>query len=123
MVLIVESDLTLNERLKTAIRGLGQEVVSVTDGLEALKRLRDASPDLLLVDQSAAWIDGFRVCRLVKFHAKRRRIPVFIVTMTADDESRRLAQSVGADAYLDVKDLPSLVQQAQQALAPGASHG
>lgn len=106
------------QRLLAAIRELGVPARTVADGLEALRWLRTNRPALILADQSAPWIDGFRICRLVKFHKKMQQIPVLIMTTAADEEHRRLAELVRADGYV-VKELnPQAVVQAVRGLVP-----
>jgi len=120
VILIVESDFSYVQRLRDAIRRQrGVEVHLASDGLEALRWLRDSSPELILVDQAASWIDGFRLCRLIKFHKGKQQIPVLLMTMVADEDHRRLAEAVKADGYLEKKgDLGPLLQRVKQILNP-----
>lgn len=118
MVLIVESDLAYAERLRIALQRQGIPVHTVTDGLEALRWLRTTSPHLILVDQSAFWIDAFHLCRLTKFHKRQGKIPVLIMSRVVDDEHRRLASEVKADGYIEKKrDAEAVVQEVTRILA------
>ena len=118
MVLIVESDLNLSRRLRELIEPLGVPVQIVADGLEALRWLRRSRPRLILVDQAAPWVDGFRICRLTKFHKKTQEIPVLILTAVMDQDHLRLTQEVRADGYLEKKDLQPVVEKVRQILTP-----
>lgn len=90
----------------------------MADGLEALRWLRTNRPALILADQGSAWIDGFRICRLVKFHKKMQQIPVLIMTTTPDEEHRKLAEAVRADGYIEKGRNPQAVAQAVKRLLP-----
>ncbi len=117
MILIVESDLGLAERLRRSLQDAGHEAHAVADGLEALRWLRGATPELILMDQSAPWMDGFRVCRLIKFHRKRQQIPVFLMTLVADQEHHELARMVGSDGYIEIKNPQDVAHQVHQFLS------
>lgn len=100
-VLLVESDLKVAKKLKEALEPLGCQVQTVESGLEALRWLRASIPQLVLVEQSASWVDGFRICRLVKFSKRQQHVPVVLMTPRASEENRRLAQEVKADGYVE----------------------
>lgn len=89
--------------------------------MEALRWLRTAQPPLILVDQAAAWVDGFRLCRLVKFHRRMRQIPVLIMTAVPDEDHRRLAEAVGADAYVEKQENLQAVLEAVRQHLPAES--
>ncbi len=114
MILIVESDLSFSRRLRESIEPLGVPVQVVADGLEAMRFLRKSHPRLILVDQSAPWVDGFRVCRLTKFQKKTQDIPVMILTAVLDQDHVRLAQEVRADGYLEKKDFQTVIRQVRE---------
>jgi len=114
-VLLVESDPKRAKMLREALQPSGCQVHTVPDGLEALRWLRTSMPQLILVEQNASWVDGFRICRLVKFHKKRQHIPVVLMTRVASDEGRRLAETVKADAYVEDKaGIEAVVRAAKQ---------
>ena len=111
MVLIVEGDKRYAQNLADQIKDLGHPSQVVPNGLEGMKWLRSSQADLILVDQSASWVDGFRFCRLVKFHRKYQQIPVVILATVLDEEHRRLADTVKADGYVEKRKDPMLVIQ------------
>ncbi|MBI3333429.1 MAG: response regulator [Candidatus Omnitrophica bacterium] len=120
MILIVEGDLSYGQRLRDSIHQLGEEVHLVLDGLEALRWLRNFLPKLIVVDQTAPWIDGFRLCRLIKFHKRQQQVPVLLMGMVTDEEHRRLANAVKADGYVEKQeDLGPVMQWVRGWLAGG----
>lgn len=82
------------------------DVVTATNGLECLDKIREEKPDLLVLDMLMPQMDGFGVCRNLKENAKFSRysdIPILIVTSIREDASRRRYElETGLD--LDVDD-------------------
>ena len=78
----------------------GYDVDVAYDGIEAIKKVEEIVPDLLVLDVMMPRLDGFAVCRYVKSNDLYRNIPVLILTArdSEDDEVRALDN--GADDYL-----------------------
>ena len=76
----------------------GHEVVTANDGPQALERLGDHDPDLILLDIGLPGMDGYEVCRRVR---QERHSPPTIVAMTGfgQDRDRELAKEAGFDAH------------------------
>jgi CheY-like chemotaxis protein len=78
----------------------GIEVVSVTDGAVALRRLADASPDLLIADVFLPTKNGFDLARFIKSQAEYRHIPVIFAAAPVDKFDEQDARNAGADVIL-----------------------
>jgi CheY-like chemotaxis protein len=78
----------------------GIEVVSVSDGAVALRRLADASPDLLITDVFLPTKSGFDLARFVKSQASYRHIPIIFAATPADKFEEQDAKNAGADVIL-----------------------
>ncbi len=89
--------LRLAEQILT---GQGIEVVSVTDGAVALRRLADVNPDLLITDVYLPTRSGFDLARFLKSQAQYRHIPVIFAAAPADQFEEQDARNAGADAIL-----------------------
>lgn len=78
----------------------GYDVEVAYDGIEAIKKVEECNPELLVLDVMMPRLDGFAVCRFVKSHDEYKHIPVLILTArdSEDDEVRALDN--GADDYL-----------------------
>ena len=99
--ILVADDDVASLRLVTAhLKDNGYDVVTVSDGHEALRRARLDRPDLLILDLMLPKMDGYRVCRFLKSDDNYRYIPVVIFTSRLDSKSRKEAQEAQADAYL-----------------------
>jgi CheY-like chemotaxis protein len=89
--------LRLGERI---LRDQGIEVVSVTDGATALRRLEDVKPDLLITDVFLPTKNGFELVRFLKSQAQHRHIPVIFAATPADQFDEQDAKNAGAEAIL-----------------------
>ena len=77
-ILAVDDSPTILEMIKAILVSGGYEVLTAVDGAEALETARAESPDLILLDVMLPKLDGYRVCRLLKFDKNYRSIPISI---------------------------------------------
>ncbi len=78
----------------------GIEVVSVTDGAIALRRLSDVNPDLLITDVYLPTKSGFDLARYLRSQAQYRHVPVIFAAGPADEFDEQDAKNAGADVVL-----------------------
>jgi putative two-component system response regulator len=78
----------------------GYVVLEAGDGHEALARVQQQSPDIVLLDVSMPGMDGFEVCRELKRHEDTRLIPVVFVTALDDRRARLRGIEAGGDDFL-----------------------
>jgi len=78
----------------------GYEVVTASNGEEALDKVEKESPDLVLLDATIPKIDGFRVCALLKSREETRLIPVILVTPGHESECKVRGFEAGVDDLL-----------------------
>lgn len=89
--------LRLAEQILT---GRGLEVVSVTDGAIALRRLSDVNPDLLITDVYLPTKNAFDLARFLRSQAEYRHVPIIFAAAPADEFNEQDAKNAGADAIL-----------------------
>jgi len=99
-ILLVEDEADLANFLKLRLEAAGFEVAIAYDGKNALHEVRRAAPDLVILDLMLPGMDGYRVCRLLKYDAKFSEIPVIIMSAKSDPADKELGEKVGADKYL-----------------------
>lgn len=98
-VLVVD-DAPRNVRLLEAVLGSnGYSVVSAASGSQALERVSDDQPDLVLLDVQMPEMDGFEVCRRLRSDESTQFLPVVMVT-SSDSEIRVDAINAGADDFI-----------------------
>jgi DNA-binding response OmpR family regulator len=119
-ILIVEDDRQLEEVLKLRLLSEGFEVLSSYDGESGLAQARRQKPDLIILDLMLPKLDGYKVCRMLKFDKKYKNIPVILFTSRADEKDKELGLGVGADAYITKFLEPQiLLDKIRELLNPG----
>jgi len=99
-VLIVEDELHIVESLSFVLESEGFDVASELDGEAGLRRLRADPPDVLLLDVMLPKMNGLEVLKLVRADARLRGLPVVILTAKGRQQDRRMAEEIGADAFM-----------------------
>lgn len=99
-VLIVEDSSSVAELLKLELSKRGFDCVVEIDGLAGLKRAKKIDPDIIILDVMLPSMNGFKICRLLKFDKKYKHIPVIMLTTRSDEDDRKLGSSTGADSYM-----------------------
>src|SRR3954464_8230790 len=79
-VLIVDDNPQNVELLQAFLESLPVKIVTAVDGLDALNKVAEHSPDLILLDIMMPQMSGFQVCRRIKSDPKTRDIQVLMVT-------------------------------------------
>jgi DNA-binding response OmpR family regulator len=98
-ILIVDDEMDLLTVLKFGLEAEGYEVVTASDGEQGLAAARQLMPDLMVLDLMLPRMDGYKVCRALKFDERYKRIPIFILSARSGDTDRRLALELGADEF------------------------
>ena len=99
-ILLVDDEPDLLQVVSKRLKAAGYEVVTALDGQLALEQIHQARPDLIILDLMLPKIDGYKVCRLLKFDQRYKEIPILIFTARAQATDIQLAMECGADAYL-----------------------
>ena len=99
-ILVVDDEADLVSVLRFGLEVEGFEVISASDGEQGLSLAREVQPALVLLDLMLPKLDGYKVCRALKFDERYRTMPIFILSARSGDEDRRLALEMGADAFI-----------------------
>jgi len=99
-ILAVDDSPTILEMISAILTSGGYEVITAADGNEALVAARAESPDLILLDVMLPKLDGYRVCRLLKFDSKYKSIPIIMLTAKTEEQAMATGIRTGADQYL-----------------------
>lgn len=99
-LLVVDDALTVRELQRSILERNGYEVVTASDGVEALAILAERSVDLVLTDVEMPRMDGFELTAAIRSHQTRGNVPVLILTSRASEEDRQHGLEVGADGYI-----------------------
>src|SRR5215471_5980664 len=99
-ILIVDDNPTNVKVLQTRLVADGYEIVTASDGEEALAVAREQVPDLILLDVMMPKLDGFEVCRRLRADAKFPFTPIILVTAMSDPKNVIEGLEAGGDEYL-----------------------
>ena len=99
-ILIVDDE-EANLRLLTQwLVPLGYDIELASNGEEAVRKARDKSPDLIILDIMMPVMDGYEACGIIKAAPETKNIPIIMVTALHDRESRLKGLSVSANDFL-----------------------
>jgi two-component system cell cycle response regulator len=99
-VLVVDDILSNVKLLEAKLSAEYFEVVTAYSGLEALAKIEDHEPDIVLLDVMMPGMDGFEVCRRIKHNPKCSHVPVVMVTALDQPSDRVMGLEAGADDFL-----------------------
>ncbi len=99
-VLVIEDESELVAALEVRLKAEGYDVITALDGEEGLRKAREESPDLIILDIMLPKMDGFKVSRLLKFDKRYQHIPVIMLTAKVEKEDEALGGETGADEYI-----------------------
>lgn len=99
-ILIVEDDFFVRDIYQKKLGDAGFVVDTAADGLEGMERLREAMPDLIILDIFMPYVDGRDMLREIRNHEEWRGIPVILLTNFSASEGVHDGFDLGADEYL-----------------------
>ncbi|MEK7450244.1 MAG: response regulator [Planctomycetota bacterium] len=99
-ILVVEDDPDIREILQLKLSSAGFDVTTAATGLEGLNKVYQDSPHLIILDLMLPQLDGYQMCRILKFDERYKDIPIIMLTGKAEDKSMKLGLKAGADKYL-----------------------
>lgn len=108
-ILVVDDEPDIVETLSFRLEQEGYAVITAVDGLEALDKARNESPDLIILDIMMPKLDGFQVSRLLKFDERYQDIPIIMLTAKTQEQDVATGKKTGGDEYVkkpfDAKEL------------------
>ena len=99
-ILIVDDEKDIVETLAFMLKQKGYECISAYDGEEGLKLAKEESPNLIILDVMMPKINGYKICRLLKFDSKYKDIPIIMVTARGQAQDIQIGEETGADEYI-----------------------
>jgi CheY-like chemotaxis protein len=105
-ILVADDNSNVQKTVTLALAELGVEVISVSNGEAAVRKLGELTPDLVLADIFMPVRNGYEVCEYVKKDSRFKQIPVVLLVGAFDPLDEREAQRVGADGILKKPFVP-----------------
>lgn len=96
-LLIADDNADIRDILATFAEGAGYQVVTASNGKDALAKFREGGISLLLLDVTMPGADGFQVCREIR---RESNVPIIMITARGEDYDRIMGLELGADDYV-----------------------
>ena len=114
-ILLVDDEQDIIDSLKFVLETSGFECYSADNGEDGLNLARQISPDLILLDVMMPKINGFKICRLLKYDNKYKNIPILMLTARSQEEDKLIGEETGADEYItkpfDINELVAKIEK------------
>jgi len=99
-VMVIDDSKTIRRTAETLLRKEGCEVVTATDGFEALSKISDQQPQIIFVDIMMPRLDGYQTCALIKNNQMFKRTPVVMLSSKDGLFDKARGRIVGSEQYL-----------------------
>ena len=99
-VLIVDDEEHIVELLQFNLVNAGYKVITANNGLDALKKVKENKPDLLLLDLMLPGMDGLDVCKEIKRDKETSKTSIIRLTAKSEELDKILGLELGADDYI-----------------------
>jgi DNA-binding response OmpR family regulator len=117
-ILIVDDEADLVETVRFPLEMEGFSVLVSYNGEDGLGQARREKPDLILLDLMLPKLDGYKVCRLLKFDERYKNIPILMLTAKTQEKDKALGLETGANEYITKPfDLEKLVEKVKEYLS------
>ena len=99
-VMVIDDSKTIRRTAETLLSKAGCEVITATDGFDALAKIADSQPAIIFVDIMMPRLDGYQTCALIKNNADFKGTPVIMLSSKDGLFDRAKGRIVGSDQYL-----------------------
>lgn len=122
-ILIAEDDGNIAELVKIILEAKGYTTLWAKDGREALNRVQEKIPDLILLDVMMPKLNGYEVIKLLKENPEHQHIPVIFVTVKGETDNKVVGLRMGGHDYITKPfDLDELIARVEAALRIKGEH-
>ena len=99
-VMVIDDSKTIRRTAETLLKREGAEVVTATDGFEALAKIADQRPQIIFVDIMMPRLDGYQTCALIKNNQVFKHTPVIMLSSKDGLFDKARGRMVGSEEYL-----------------------
>jgi len=99
-VMVIDDSKTIRRTAETLLVREGCEVVTATDGFEALSKIADQNPQIIFVDIMMPRLDGYQTCALIKNNQTFKTVPVIMLSSKDGLFDKARGRIVGSEQYL-----------------------
>lgn len=99
-VMVIDDSKTIRRTAETLLSKAGCEVITATDGFDALAKIADTRPNIIFVDIMMPRLDGYQTCALIKNNSEFKSTPVIMLSSKDGLFDKAKGRIVGSDQYL-----------------------
>jgi chemosensory pili system protein ChpA (sensor histidine kinase/response regulator) len=99
-VMVVDDSITVRKVTSRLLERNDMNVITAKDGVDAVSKLREHIPDIMLLDIEMPRMDGFELATHVRNESRLRSIPIIMITSRTGDKHRQRAMQIGVNRYL-----------------------
>ena len=99
-VMVIDDSKTIRRTAETLLKKVGCNVITATDGFDALAKIADTHPNIIFVDIMMPRLDGYQTCALIKNNSKFKDTPVIMLSSKDGLFDKAKGRIVGSDQYL-----------------------
>src|SRR4030067_589292 len=100
-VMIIDDSNTIRRTAEALLKKAGYEVLTASDGFEAMSMITDNQPDIIFVDIMMPRLDGYQTCQLIKNNTRFRGSPVFMLSSKDGLFDRARVRFAGSQVHLN----------------------
>jgi chemosensory pili system protein ChpA (sensor histidine kinase/response regulator) len=100
LVMVVDDSITMRKVTSRVLERNDMEVLTAKDGLDAVEKLQDRIPDLMLLDIEMPRMDGYELATYMRNDPRLRSVPIIMITSRTGEKHRQRAFEIGVDRYL-----------------------
>lgn len=99
-VLVIDDSKTIRRSAENLLSKEGYNVITATDGFDALAKIADARPEIIFVDIMMPRLDGYQTCALIKNNSEFKATPVVMLSSKDGLFDKAKGRIVGSDQYI-----------------------
>lgn len=99
-VMVIDDSKTIRRTAEMLLKKEGCEVVTASDGFEALSKIADQQPQIIFVDIMMPRLDGYQTCALIKSNSQFKHVPVIMLSSKDGLFDKARGRIVGSEQYL-----------------------
>ncbi|MGA8862830.1 MAG: Hpt domain-containing protein [Gallionella sp.] len=100
LIMVVDDSLTVRKITSRILSRAGYQVTTATDGVDALEKLQEFMPDVMILDIEMPRMDGFALVRELRRVPETENLPIIMITSRTADKHREYAMQLGVNTYL-----------------------
>jgi chemosensory pili system protein ChpA (sensor histidine kinase/response regulator) len=100
LIMVVDDSITMRKVTTRVLERNDMEVVTAKDGLDAVEKLQDKVPDVVLLDVEMPRMDGYELATYMKNDARLKLVPIIMITSRTGEKHRQRALEIGVERYL-----------------------